>query len=304
MTRHAWFCFLLTLSLTTTPLIGQEDNRVATANYQLAARFAPYKLNRLIYSTTVTPHWIEGSDRFWYEWETSNGKSFYLVDPAQGTKTAVFDNDRIAAELTRLTKDPWDGQHLPIRGIRFIDQDTLQFEVQSSQDEERDEVGNRTEEEQDQEDQNDSNGVKASKKRVFHFEYDVTTRTLRQLENWEGPDNHPAWASVSPDGNTVVFARNHNLYAMTGEAYQQILEARRGKDEDEANEAEEGVEVSETQLSTDGEEHYSYADRDRGDTDTEKAKNREKRKHASISWAHDSRYFAIVRLDQRQTGDL
>ena len=170
MTRHAWFCFLLMLSLTTTPLIGQEDNRVATANYQLAARFAPYKLNRLIYSTTVTPHWIEESDRFWYEWETSNGKSFYLVDPAQGTKTAVFDNDRIAAELTRLTKDPWDGQHLPIRGIRFIDQDTLQFEVQSSQDEEHDEVGNRTEEEQDQEDQNDSNGVKASKKRVFHFE--------------------------------------------------------------------------------------------------------------------------------------
>ena len=174
-----------------------------------------------------------------------------MVDPAQGTKTAVFDNDRIAAELTRLTKDPWDGQHLPIRGIRFIDQDTLQFEVQSSQDEEHDEVGNRTEEEQDQEDQNDSNGVKASKKRVFHFEYDVTTRTLRQLENWEGPDNHPAWASVSPDGNTVVFARNHNLYAMTGEAYQQILEARRGKDEEEANEAEEGVEVNETQLSTD-----------------------------------------------------
>ena len=304
MTRHAWFCFLLTLSLTTTPLIGQEDNRVATANYQLAARFAPYKLNRLIYSTTVPPRWIEGSDRFWYEWETSNGKSFYLVDPAQSTKTAVFDNDRIAAELTRLTKDPWDGQHLPIRGITFIDQNTLQFEVQSSQDEERDEVGNRTEEEQDQEDQNDNNGVKASKKRVFHFEYDVATRTLRQLENWEGPDNHPVWASVSPDGKTVVFARNHNLYAMTGEAYQQILEARRGKDEDEANEAEEGVEVNETQLSTDGEEHYSYADRDRGDTDTEKAKNREERKHASISWAHDSRHFAIVRLDQRQTGDL
>ncbi|MBF84339.1 MAG: S9 family peptidase [Acidobacteria bacterium] len=304
MTHHVKFCSLLLLILSTTYLVAQEDNRVVTANYQLAARFAPYKLNTLTYSTTISPHWIEGTDRFWYEWETSDGKSFYLIDPAQGTKTPIFDNDRIAAELTRLTKDPWDGQHLPIRGIRFIDEDTLQFEVETSQDQERDEVEDQTEVEQKQEEENGDNEAKAAKKQVFHFEYDVASRTIRQLENWEDPDNHPAWASVSPDGKTVVFARNHNLYMMTGEAYQQILDARRGKDGDEADEADEEVEVEETQLSTDGEEHYSYADSDRGDTDTEKAKNKGKRKHASVSWAHESRYFAIVRRDQRQTGDL
>ena len=304
MTHHVKFCSLLLLILSTTYLVAQEDNRVVTANYQLAARFAPYKLNTLTYSTTISPHWIEGTDRFWYEWETSDGKSFYLIDPAQGTKTPIFDNDRIAAELTRLTKDPWDGQHLPIRGIRFIDEDTLQFEVETSQDQERDEVEDQTEVEQKQEEENGDNEAKAAKKQVFHFEYDVASRTIRQLEDWEDPDNHPAWASVSPDGKTVVFARNHNLYMMTGEAYQQILDARRGKDGDEADEADEEVEVEETQLSTDGEEHYSYADSDRGDTDTEKAKNKGKRKHASVSWAHESRYFAIVRRDQRQTGDL
>ena len=257
MTHHVKFCSLLLLILSTTYLVAQEDNRVVTANYQLAARFAPYKLNTLTYSTTISPHWIEGTDRFWYEWETSDGKSFYLIDPAQGTKTPIFDNDRIAAELTRLTKDPWDGQHLPIRGIRFIDEDTLQFEVETSQDQERDEVEDQTEVEQKQEEENGDNEAKAAKKQVFHFEYDVASRTIRQLENWEDPDNHPAWASVSPDGKTVVFARNHNLYMMTGEAYQQILDARRGKDGDEADEADEEVEVEETQLSTDGEEHYS-----------------------------------------------
>ena len=304
MTHHVKFCSLLLLILSTTYLVAQEDNRVVTANYQLAARFAPYKLNTLTYSTTISPHWIEGTDRFWYEWETSDGKSFYLIDPAQGTKTPIFDNDRIAAELTRLTKDPWDGQHLPIRGIRFIDEDTLQFEVETSQDQERDEVEDQTEVEQKQEEENGDNEAKAAKKQVFHFEYDVASRTIRQLEDWEDPDNHPAWASVSPDGKTVVFARNHNLYMMTGEAYQQILDARRGKDGDEADEADEEVEVEETQLSTDGEEHYSYADSDRGDTDTEKAKNKGKRKHASVSWAHESRHFAIIRRDQRQTGDL
>ncbi len=287
------------------PVAAQEDSRVTTANYQLAARFAPYKLNRLTYSTTLSPHWIEGGDRFWYEWETSNGKSFFLVDPARGTKVPIFDNDRIAAELTRLTKDPWDGRHLPIRGIKFVDENTLQFEVESSQDEERDEAEeDSTEQEQQQEEEDSDDEEKAAKKKLFHFEYDVATRTLRQLEDWEGPDNHPGWASVSPDGETVVFARNHNLHMMTGEAYEQILDARRGKDEEEADKADEKIEVEETQLSTDGEKHYSYADFERGETDTEREKNKDKRKSVTISWAHDSRRFAIVRRDQRETRDL
>ncbi len=307
MTRHIWFCFLFVLSHPATHVAAQEDARVTTANYQLAARFAPYKLNRLTYSTTLSPHWIEGGDRFWYEWETSNGKSFFLVDPARGTKTPIFDNDRIAAELTRLTKDPWDGRHLPIRGIKFVNikENTLQFEVESSQDEELDEAEkDSTEEEQQQEEEDGDEEEKAAKKKVFHFEYDAVSRTVRQLEDWEGPDNHPGWASVSPDGQTVVFARNHDLHMMTGEAYEQILDARRGKDGEEADEADEKIEVEETPLSTDGEEYYSYADFERGETDSEREKNKDKRKSVTISWAHDSQRFAIVRRDQRESGDL
>ena len=84
MKLHTWMIsFLLLLTLPSVTFAGQENQQenqaVLTANYQLASRFAPYKLNRLIYSTTTNPHWIKGSDRFWYEWETSEGKSFYLV---------------------------------------------------------------------------------------------------------------------------------------------------------------------------------------------------------------------------------
>ena len=105
-----------------------------SANYDLAARFAPYKIQDMVHSTTVSPNWIEGSERFWYEWENSDGTFYNIVDPVRGTKSQLFDNDRIAAELTRITLDPWDGQHLPIRNIRFIDANTLQFDVESSQD--------------------------------------------------------------------------------------------------------------------------------------------------------------------------
>ena len=131
---------------------AQNGDPVTTANYRLAGRFAPYKMQQLIFSTSVQPRWIEDSERFWYEWETSEGKSFHLVDPVQGTKRSIFDNDRIAAELTRITMDPWDGQHLPIRSIKFIDGNTLQFEVESSQDEEK-KIDAEQEQEEDEQEQ-------------------------------------------------------------------------------------------------------------------------------------------------------
>ena len=284
----------------------ERVSAVHTANYRLGARFAPYKMRSLIYSTSVSPRWIEGSERFWYEWKTSDGTFYYLVDPATASKRQIFDNDRIAAELTRITKDPWDGQHLPIRKIKFVDANTLQFEVESSQDEEVERVDEEKQEEEQQQQQQQERGQvrPQTKKKVFHFEYDVSTQTLRELADWEAPDNHPSWASVSPDGQTVVFARHHNLYMMTGADYAEILDARRNKEEKEAEKAEEKIEVEEVQLTEDGEEFYSYASADRGDTDDERDKNKDKRKRARIVWSKDSKRIALVRPDERKSGNL
>jgi dipeptidyl aminopeptidase/acylaminoacyl peptidase len=177
------------------------------------------------------------------------------------------------------------------------------------------------EEEEEQKQEEEKPERKRPKKKIFHFEYDVNTQTLRELEDWEAPDNHAPWASVSPDGQWVVFARNHNLFMMSGEEYQKILEARRGKEsgpppgqfqrfqqqqqrETEADKAEEDVEVEEIQLTEDGEEHYSYAVGDRGDTDDEREKNKDKRKAVRIVWSKDSSRFALVRNDRRKVGEL
>ncbi len=300
-------CFVLLCTILVVPEASraqvQGESAVSAANYRLAARFAPYRIQDLIYSTTVSPRYIENSEKFWYEWETSSGSVYYIVDPVAQTKRLIFDNDQIAAELTRITRDPWDGQHLPIRRIRFVDENTLQFEVESSQDEE---VEDQEEDEEQEEEQQEEERQRRpqTKKKVHHFEYDVNTRTLRELDDWEAPDNHPSWASVSPDGATVVFARNHNLFMMTGADYAQFLEARRGKSGDEADEAEEDIEVDETQLTTDGEEHFSYAVAERGDTDVEREKNKDKRKRTPISWSRDSGRFAIIRQDRRDVGEL
>ena len=253
-------CLALLVNPHTAAAQANEVQSSAVANFDLAARWAPYKIRKMVHSTTVAPRWIEGSEKFWYEWENADGTFFYIVDPERGTRNQLFDNDVMAAELTRITRDPWDGQHLPITNIRFISDDTFQFDVESSQDEAAEDTGD---EEDDEEQQEEGDRARErSDKRVHHFEFTVSTQMLRLLQDYEEPNDHPAWASVSPDGQTVVFVRDYNLWMMSGADYQQILDARRGQDGDEAEEAENEVDVDEVQLTIDGEEYYSYVERE------------------------------------------
>lgn len=311
-TPRAFRCAVLStalfalLVLATAPIALARQHE--TANYELAARWAPYKINDLIHSTSVNPRWIEGGESFWYEYETSEGSSWWLVDPARGTRTAIFDNDRIAAELSRITMDPWDAQHLPIRNIKFIDRNTLRFEAQSSVKEEvPDEEGDTGDTQQD------STATKKKpemRDKIFYFEYTVSTQTLRELDDVEKPDNHPSWASPSPDGQWVLFARHDNLYKMSGDDYAKILDARRGKSGDKAQDAEDEVEVEEIQLTTDGEPYFSYVASNwrlsqfHGDTAEEVEENKDDRKRADIVWSSGSEYFSIMRMDLRKVGDL
>ena len=282
---------------------AEADNRVWGANFQLAARFAPYKARDLVHSTSVAPRWIGETNRFWYQWENSDGTFYYVVDPARGTKRQIFDNNRIAAELTRIVKDPFDGQHLPIRNIEFIDENTIQFEVPSTVDEDiPDEEAEVGEEQEDEERERPSRPK--TRKKVFHFEYDVNTQTLRELEDFEKPRAHPRWAGVSPDSSMVVFSRECNLFSIGWDDYMKIVEARHEKEGEKADSAELKVEVDETQITEDGERYYCYGSAGRGQNDEETEKEWGKRQGAGLIWSHDSRYFAMTRRDQRKVEEL
>src|SRR5882757_6535854 len=99
------------------------------ANYELASRWIPAKVGKLVFDLAVTPHWLDG-DRFWYAFENSSGRKFYLVDPAKKTKSMVYDPIKLAAALTSATGLPYDSQHLPITTIRFVKgEQAIQFEL-------------------------------------------------------------------------------------------------------------------------------------------------------------------------------
>src|SRR5262249_23861642 len=109
---------------------SDQEPRARKANYELAARWTSQKVGKLVFDTSVTPHWLETGDRFWYSYETSQGKKFYIVDPPRKTKAPLFDNAKMAATLTNLTRIPYDAQHLPINTIKFVRKDSaFQFDV-------------------------------------------------------------------------------------------------------------------------------------------------------------------------------
>jgi dipeptidyl aminopeptidase/acylaminoacyl peptidase len=262
----------------------------------------------MVFSTSVDPRWLKHSDRFWYTYETTEGKFFHLVDPVKRTKAPLFDNVKMAAELTRLTQDPYDHQHLPIRTIKFVKDDkAIQFDVESSQDEEdatavKQEEQKTPPEPQQRQDRDQSSG---KKKKVLHFEYDIATGQLTLLKDFEPPQRPPAWASISPDEKWVVFARNHNLFVMDKANYEKYMKEKKELEKSKKKEErEKEPEVAEQQLTTDGEEYYSYASLERGQSDKDRQKNKGKRQPVRIVWSKDSRRFALVRSNQRKVEDL
>ncbi|MFX5972559.1 hypothetical protein ABTE98_19435, partial [Acinetobacter baumannii] len=80
-----------------------QQTPIAKANYLQAAKFSPKRLEKMVFSLNVDPHWLKKSDRFWYMYETSEGKKWYIVDAAKGDKKLLFDNAVLAAKLTRAT---------------------------------------------------------------------------------------------------------------------------------------------------------------------------------------------------------
>jgi dipeptidyl aminopeptidase/acylaminoacyl peptidase len=308
------FCLTLTLSpLTALAQDGKApaDPRVHKANYELASRWTIAKVNKLVFDTSVAPHWLESGDRFWYSYETSQGKRWWIVDPAKKSKTPLFDNARMAALLTGITRIPYDSQHLPIATIKFIKNDTsFQFDANVPIDAEipgvkkyepppRDRNAQaRGEQNQDQEQQiQRAPGAQQQppRTRPIYFEYELATGKLTLLPDFKPPQK-PRWASVSPDEKTIIFARGHNLFMMDADNY------------NKAREKEDDTSIVETQLTTDGDEDYSFARRLQ---EEEKRfyrfsdKNKTPRVPAiRVFWSKDSKKFAVQRDDQRKVGKL
>ena len=254
------------------------------ANYSLAARFSPKKLDKMLFSLSIDPHWLKQSNKFWYIYETSEGKQWVIVDPAKNEKKAMFNRDKLAAELTKIVKDPFDGQHLPVDSLKFIkDENWIQFEVKSSLEINKDD--------------NAKKDGKAEKiKKTFYFEYNLNTEQLNELVGFKKPRRKPSWANISPDQNLIVFGRNYNLFYMDKANYSKAL-----LNEDDST-------IVEHAITKDGIQNYSWHSESAlgggGETNVDAEKNKNKRKSVYALWSEDGKHIAISKVDNRKVKDL
>ena len=245
--------------------------------YLQAEKFTQSKINTMLFSTTVDPHWFQQGNCFWYTYKTSEGTFWYVVDPVKKTKNQLFDRDEMASQLTEIVKDPFEARQLPIENLKAgEDGRTFTFEVKSSKDAKPDK------EKKDRK--------KEPKKEVFHFSYDYPTQKLTWLEDKEEEPKRLRWGSVSPDKKTVIYAKDMNLYKMS---YEDYLKAK--KDEKDST-------IVETQLTFDGQKDFGYGiPRKMVNTDT---LCNGKRRGVYGYWSPDSRHFAMTVTDNRAVKDL
>ena len=275
---------ILSLSCLLVIFSSVAQQPASKGNYELAARFSPDKLKKMIFSTSVDAHWMKKSDRFWYEYETSQGKKWLLVDPVRRTKTPLFDADKLAAELTRAVKDPFDGQHLKLDNMKLLaDENTLQFTVKSTAD-----VLKKDWAELKAKNKNSKDSLE---KRVHTFQFNLISQQLKEIETVKEP-TRLAWANIAPDSSKVVYVKNFNLYWMDKANFLKAV-----KDLKDTT-------LVENALTKDGVADYEYGWGDRGDDNVEVEKKKNDRKRAPVLWSADSKQFILTRTDQRKVKDL
>ncbi|MBI4477562.1 MAG: S9 family peptidase, partial [Acidobacteria bacterium] len=149
--------------------------------------------------------------------------------------------------------------------------------------------------------------------KTLHFEYELATGNLELLDADYRAPRKPRWASISPDEKTIVFARNHNLFMMDAASY--ALAQKKADD----------PAIVETQLTTDGVEHYSFARTILGGQEQQQQQQQQQQQEQqqqddqtesedrnpnarvpaiTVIWSKDSQKFAVVRRDQRKLGEM
>lgn len=241
--------------------------------YLQAEKFTAEKLQNMLFSTYVDPHWFQQGNCFWFQYKTSEGTFWYVVNPSAKKKELLFDREKLASQLTEIVQDPFEARHLPIRNLKAQeDGHTFTFEVTSSRD------------------KKDPKTKKTDGKEIFYFSYDYKTKELTHLKDKEKEPKKLDWGSVSPDGKSVVYAKDCNLYRMSIEDYEK------------ARKNEKDSTITEIQLTTDGTPEFGYGiPYSLLNTDT---LCNGKRRAVWGCWSPDSKHYAIIISDARAVKEL
>ncbi len=158
---------------------AQQGGILTDNDYAHAETLLNYGTEPFIDNVMGRPTWLSG-DRFWYRVLTARGSEFVLVNPARATRSAAFDQVRLAAALSAATGQPVNADHLPFGQFTYsADEKAIRFRVSGK-------------------------GWSCDLQT-----YSVTADTDGgPMMGPRGPNEQ----EVSPDGKKAVFIRDYNLW--------------------------------------------------------------------------------------------
>jgi len=179
--------FLFILS-TPTCLMAQGT----LADYRRAEKFLSKNVEKMMFHTQVSPHWIGKTSQFWYKDNTRAGKQFILVNIEQNTVVLAFDHQKLAAALSKLMGKTYEADNLPFDSLEWLEkEESVRFDLE--------------------------------KIRVTcHLE-------TYQCQKVEKDDEKKQTESKSPDGKLIAFLKDYNLYIRTAEGGQEVSLTRDGE---------------------------------------------------------------------------
>ena len=104
---------------------------VNQANWKLADKFSAAATRPYVYSSRVTPNFLKDSDSFWYMWREASGKRFMYVDPSKKLKEPLFDQVKLAAQLSELHHKPFEAAGLPFDTVTMTEPDKFFISVET-----------------------------------------------------------------------------------------------------------------------------------------------------------------------------
>lgn len=252
---------------------SSQERMVRTPNYELAERFSAKRIGQMVFSTSVRPVWFRNGDKFLYAWKTSDGTQYYIADPKAGKTEPVFDMDKLAMQITKIMRDPFDAKHLPISNISIDPENDgiLKFDIKSTKE------------------KTDTTGKATGEKLTYHFRYEIAGKKLT-YDTADKKEKYPDWANVSPDGLTGVYMKNSNLF------YMDTLNLRKAAEDPKDST------LVEHRITSDGYKDFCYGINNySGNTETDTTK---RVFPSELVWSPDSRHIAVMRWDMTPLKDF
>jgi dipeptidyl aminopeptidase/acylaminoacyl peptidase len=189
--------FLLTFTSCVIILLthAQKDS-LTVKDYRHAESMMTYNTQQFIDRGNVNANWLEG-DKFWYRVLTPQGSEFIIVDAAKGTRTAAFDQQKLATVLSSATGRSYTASMLPFQSFSYsADGHSIIFRADNKQ-----------------------------------WKYDLQNNTVindtSQIRNNAGrPGGGGRFRGggnevLSPDGSKAAFIKDHNLWVRDVKSAQQ-----------------------------------------------------------------------------------